>query len=113
MREYQQSILVLEDFACTDNYPKLIDQVFEQAKENNVMTILTSQLYIDLRPNLLGCVFIFRDDLESNRRQFYELYCIGIFPSFEEFSKAMDKLEDYECIVVNYHNTWEPLIYKD
>lgn len=115
MRDSPESILVLEDFSCADNWRDFIDlpesNIFQQAKDNNVMTILTSQIHIDLRPNWLGSVFIFRDDVATNRKQLYE-YCIDIFPSFEAFSQAMDELEDHECIVVNYHNAWEPLVYK-
>jgi hypothetical protein len=68
--------------------------------------ILTMQYAIALPPvlrNNIDYVFIFGGNNESHRKRIYDFYAYWIFPSFEEFCQALDKITSvpYTCMVIN------------
>jgi len=81
-------------------------------------TFFLSMLYgMGLPPNLrtsIDYVFIFRENIMSNRKRLYEFYA-DIFPTFDLFCSAMNQLtEPYTCLVIDNmvrSDQWEDRIF--
>ena len=72
---------------------------------SNVLFIITMPYAMGIPCTLqadIDYVFILRENVANNRRRIYEQYG-NMFPSFEVFSKVMDQMDEYECLVI--HNS--------
>jgi hypothetical protein len=76
------------------------------------LTIIFTMVYaVGVVPALRVCVdyvFIYRENLQANRRKIYDQYASTIFPSYELFCTVMDALNnwgEYICLVFDNTST--------
>ena len=81
-----------------------LNMAIHQFRLFKISILLTTQRPDSLQRtsrNNVDYVFIFRDNIESNRKKIYENYG-GIFETYEQFSAIMDQCtENYECLVID------------
>lgn len=101
------AFLVMDDCLATAkswNKDDAILQIFMNGRHYKLTYILTMQHALGIPPALrtnLDYVFIFQEDVQSNRRRIYDHYA-GIFPSYECFCSVLDQTtEDYGCLVID------------
>jgi len=100
------SFLVIDD--CMEDTKwikdKITKDIFKNGRHYNMFFILAMQYCMSLTTDLRSCldyVFIFKENLQSNRKRLYEHYC-GIFPNFDMFERVlMACTENYECMVID------------
>lgn len=98
--------LIFDDCINNDSWKKdkYLKEIFMSGKFWRILFILTMSYPFTIPPHLranLDYIFIFPDDYIENRRKIYDYYA-GIFKTFEIFCNMMNKLEKYECLVIDY-----------
>jgi hypothetical protein len=88
---------------------KNFKNILLNGKHLNISLILAIQFPMKLPPLVrsnLDYTFVFKDNNILNRKELYEKYG-GFIEDFQFFSKIMDSLKDYECIVIDHtiHNS--------
>lgn len=103
-----QGCVVLEDCmydsSCWKHKP--LRQLCINARSLRTRIILAVQYPLGLPPDLrstIDYVFIFRENMMTNRKRLYEQYGGGIFPTFEVFVQVLEQLtkEPFTCMVIN------------
>ncbi len=100
-----RSFLVLDDCLYDKAWQKdkNIREIFMNGRTWGCFFILTMSYPLGIPPNLranLDFIFIFKDDVISNRKKLYENYA-GMFPTFEMFCQTLNSLNEYECLVIH------------
>jgi len=100
------SLLVLDDCNDVNFLTKNISMqmLFMNNRRYYTNLILTTQYSLGIPPAFrCNCdyIFIFRDDIISNRERLYQLYA-GMFPTFESFNQVMEQCtKNFECLVID------------
>jgi hypothetical protein len=103
------SLLVLDDcndvnFLTKNKKNTYMPQLIMNNQSYYTNLIITAQYSLGIPPALrsnVDYIFIFRDDIISNRERLYSHYA-GMFPTFESFNQIMDQCtENFECLVID------------
>lgn len=92
------------NLSCWKHKP--LRQLYMNVKSLRTKIILAVQYPIGLPPDLrstIDYVFIFRENIMSNRKRIYDQYGEGIFPTFEVFGQVFEQLtkDPFTCMVIN------------
>lgn len=83
---------------------KYIREVFFNYRHLFCLFLLSLQFPLGISPQLRGnidYIFIFRENIVSNRKRLYEHYA-GMFKTFEMFCSVLDQCtENFECLVID------------
>lgn len=102
-----RGILILDDLMYDSSWlnHKTVLETFMNGRHYDILFIVTLQYCLGMKPAARGNVdfaFIFKENIIQNRKRLYDSFA-GMFPSFESFSKTMDKYtEDFGCLVINF-----------
>jgi len=102
----KNAILIFDDCLYDNAWVKdtKIREVFMNGRHYNLMFILTMQYAMGIPPALrtnIDYVFIFRDNIHSNKRRLWEHYA-GIFPTYEMFNEVFEECtRDFGCLVID------------
>ncbi len=101
-----RAFLILDDCLYDNAWKndKSIREVFFNGRHWVVLAVFLLQYPLGISPQLrtnIDFVFIFRENIVSNRRRIYEQYA-GMFKTFDMFCSVMDQCtENFECLVIN------------
>ena len=104
-REIDSRFLIVFDDCLHDSSwkkSKPVKHIFMNGRHFDIFFILAMQYVIGIPPNLRGnvdYVFIFRDSSIQNRKKIFDNFG-GVVGDFQLFSKLMDSLDKYECLVL-------------
>lgn len=105
------SLVVLNDCIHDENFCKNVSfrTLFLNSLSYKLMTILTHQLPLSIRPSLrlnIGYVFILRETILSNQKRLYDMYASHLFDSFQHFQEVLMRAtyDDYSCLVIDCKN---------
>lgn len=105
-----RAIIVMDDCMYDNNWTedRNLHALFLNGKHHRTTCVVTMQYPTRMPPSMrtnVAFVFIFRDDVISNRKRIYENYG-DTFESFEMFCRVMDSCKEggYECIVIDNKN---------
>ncbi len=87
-----------------------IKQLFLHGVDLNLTTFITMVHPYHIHPILrhnIDYAFLLKTHNVATRKRLFEMYG-GIFPSFDSFNTWMDKLQDYECLVIDLQS-FQPL----
>jgi len=97
------TFLVIEDNTLLLRNDEFVSEKIINGKFLHILTIIELQYFRIMSYNLwknIDYLFIFNDELIVNRQRIYKSY-EGLFGNFETFCSLMDKLGDYECLVID------------
>ena len=106
----ERFFLILDDCLADNSWAKSkwIRSVFMNGRHLKLFFVFTSQYPLGVPPNLRGNIdysFLMHERNYQNRRKLFDCYA-SVFPSFDDFCKTMDSLEEFECLVIkNTGNT--------
>jgi len=104
-RDVDSRFLIVFDDCLHDSKwarSKPVKHIFMNGRHFGIFFILAMQYVVGVPPNLRGnidYVFIFRDSSIQNRKKIFENFG-GVVGDFQLFSKLMDSLDKYECLVL-------------
>ena len=97
--------IIFDDVLHDDNWKryKSVKNIFMNGRHYELFFILAMQYPLGIPPALranIDYTFIYQDTNYNNRKKLYENFA-GVFPDFNIFCAAMNKLEKYECMIIN------------
>ena len=102
----KRAFLILDDCLYDNAWKndKVIRETFFNGRHWGIFALFLLQYPLGISPQLrtnIDYVFIFRENVNANRRRIYEQYA-GMFKTFEMFCSVMDQCtENFECLVID------------
>lgn len=100
-----RAFLIMDDCLFDNSWTKdkNIRTAYLNGRHYHMLFIVTMQYPLGLPPVLrsnVDFIFIFRENITSNRRRIYDNYA-GMFPDFQTFCSVLDQCtENFECLVI-------------
>lgn len=102
-----RNFLILDDCLYDSTWicDRNVRELFMNGRQLHTMFIITMLYAMGIPPVLranIDYLFIFRENIVSNRRRLYEQYA-GMFPDFDTFCQVLEQLtaENFECLVID------------
>ena len=111
-----KQIIVMDDELQVLKVDDNLKELFMNGRCLNIIFIFTLQYPMTLQPDIrynIDYTFIFKENVESNRKRLYEWYA-GVIPTYEIFNSILDQCtQNYECLVIDNksNNNWKESLY--